>query len=407
MDELRLSTALDHLDPYAPLDDLEPLRDIVGSARVVAIGENSHYIREFALLRHRVLRFLVERCGFTVYAFESGFSEGFAVDAWMRGEGSPDDVGALAETSIPCGTARLSEVRDALRWLRYRGGRFAGIDVPEAAGSLLPSLRPLSAYLAEADPDALPLLDAALATAERIATTSMALAAPAWARLDAAEQDALTVALARLHHRFRAMRPSYVARGGRRAYDVARWRLQGACDTDYHVRAMAGSGLAGDGSAREAYMAGSVRWHLDHAEPSDRFVLAAHNAHIQKTPVHFEGRLAALPMGHHLDGMLGDGYVALGVTSGAGRTAALHNDESAPFGFRVDDTALAPPEDGSVEALLAGTGLSLNDLRRVPDVGPRPDRIRLDSGYIRTPVLEAFDAVFHVPESSVSEETGL
>jgi erythromycin esterase len=55
-----------HLDPQAPLDDLSPLRGIIGDARVVAIGEHSHFIDEFALLRRRILRFLVERCGFTV-----------------------------------------------------------------------------------------------------------------------------------------------------------------------------------------------------------------------------------------------------------------------------------------------------------------------------------------------------
>lgn len=75
---------LTHLAPEAPLDDLEPLRDIVGDARVVALGENSHFITEFSLLRRRILRFLAERCGFTVLAFEYGFSEGFLLDAWAQ-----------------------------------------------------------------------------------------------------------------------------------------------------------------------------------------------------------------------------------------------------------------------------------------------------------------------------------
>ncbi|MEV5428192.1 hypothetical protein [Streptomyces sp. NPDC052701] len=68
---------LTRLDPEAPLDDLEPLRGIIGDARVVAIGEHSHFIGEFALMRRRILRFLAERCGFTALAFEYGFSEGF------------------------------------------------------------------------------------------------------------------------------------------------------------------------------------------------------------------------------------------------------------------------------------------------------------------------------------------
>jgi erythromycin esterase len=67
----------DALDPQAPLDDLEPLRALIGDARVVAIGESAHYMREFYLLR-----FLAERCGFTVYALEAPFTAAHAIDAW-------------------------------------------------------------------------------------------------------------------------------------------------------------------------------------------------------------------------------------------------------------------------------------------------------------------------------------
>ncbi|MBV8932074.1 MAG: erythromycin esterase family protein, partial [Kutzneria sp.] len=64
------------LDPAAPLDDLAWLDEAVGDARVVAIGESAHYNHESYLLRHRLLRYLVERHGFTAYATESGFTEG-------------------------------------------------------------------------------------------------------------------------------------------------------------------------------------------------------------------------------------------------------------------------------------------------------------------------------------------
>ena len=51
--------AADSLNPRAPAGyDLESLREVIGTARVVAIGESAHYVREFYLLRHRLLRFL-------------------------------------------------------------------------------------------------------------------------------------------------------------------------------------------------------------------------------------------------------------------------------------------------------------------------------------------------------------
>ena len=48
------------LDPAdADVTDLAPLREIVGDARVVAIGESMHRVHEFCRLRDRMLRFLV------------------------------------------------------------------------------------------------------------------------------------------------------------------------------------------------------------------------------------------------------------------------------------------------------------------------------------------------------------
>ncbi|GAA3073782.1 erythromycin esterase family protein [Streptosporangium carneum] len=177
---------LTHLDPEAALDELEPLRELIGAARVVAIGENSHFIVEFSLMRQRILRFLAERCGFTVLAFEYGFSEGFPLDAWAQGEGLDDELQARLAAAIPVG------VDEPLRWMRRHNAsagvpvRFAGIDVPAAGGSLLPALTPVADYLCEVDPEALPMIQEAIRIAGSFAGASAASAAPAWTRLAAA-----------------------------------------------------------------------------------------------------------------------------------------------------------------------------------------------------------------------------
>ncbi|GAA4382133.1 erythromycin esterase family protein [Actinomadura verrucosospora] len=404
------AVALDHLAPEAPLDDLEPLRGIVGDARVVAIGENSHFITEFSHLRQRVLRFLAERCGFTVLAFEYGFSEGFPLDDWAQGKGTDDELSAHLAETIPVG------VEEPLRWMRRHNAtagapvRFAGIDVPAAGGSLLPALAPVADYLRRVDPEILPVVEEAVRIAESFAGPSAAAAAPAWTRLAAAEQDALSALLVRLLIRFRAVAPLYLSRGDRHEYDIALRRLEAACHADYGFRAMAGlyadSGLTADTSARDVYMAGSVQWHLKRFGPGTRIVLASHNAHIQKTPVSFDGHLTGLPMGQHLRDALGDDYVALALTSVAGHTADMRPDESARFGFAVDATPLQPPEPNSIEAAFAdaGLGLSIADLNRVRARGSGgPDRIRIQSAYLETPVLDAFDAVITTPTSTVAD----
>ncbi|MGW0550641.1 erythromycin esterase family protein [Streptomyces altiplanensis] len=260
------------------------------------------------------------------------------------------------------------------------------------------------------------MIQTAMRIAESFAGGSGADTAPAWARLPTAEQDALSAALTRLLIRFRSVEPLYVSRGGRSGYDIALRRLEGARHADYTFRALAdlfaGKGLTADTSARDAYMAESVLWHLERFEPGTRVVLAAHNAHIQKTPVSFDGRLTGFPMGQHLHRALGDDYVALGLTSTTGQTADMPRDENARFGFTVDTTALEPPEPGSIEAAFADAdlGLSVAGLHRAPreapssaDPAPGPDRIRIQGAYLHTPVLDAFDAILSTSVSTVAD----
>ena len=155
--------------------------------------------------------------------------------------------------------------------------RFVGINVPEAGGSLLPALTPLSDYLSLVDPDALPFLQAAIRIADGFAHRSMALSAPAWARLGIPEQDTLAAALTRLRIRFRGRtavrrrRPTRLRSGPLAARRGLSHRLLLPC----HGRHLRRSRPPADASAREIYMAGSIRWHLEHSDPGARVVLAA------------------------------------------------------------------------------------------------------------------------------------
>jgi erythromycin esterase len=134
-----------------PLHDLAALPEVLGQSTVVAIGENSHYIREFALLRSRLLRLLVTELGFEVIAFESGFPEGQLVDEWVRG--GPGEVEEVAREGFTFRFGDAPEMHDMLRWVRAHnaaGGRvrFAGLDVPGSGGSAEPALRRVREYLA-------------------------------------------------------------------------------------------------------------------------------------------------------------------------------------------------------------------------------------------------------------------
>lgn len=63
--------ALDGNDPELGTADLEPLRNLIGEARVVALGESYHTSGGLYLMKHRIFRYLVEEMGFRAFAIES------------------------------------------------------------------------------------------------------------------------------------------------------------------------------------------------------------------------------------------------------------------------------------------------------------------------------------------------
>ena len=73
------------LEMAGDLPDLVPLKSSIGSARVIAIGEPTHGAHELLAFRNRLIRFLVEQTGVTAVTLESGFTESWAVDSFVRG----------------------------------------------------------------------------------------------------------------------------------------------------------------------------------------------------------------------------------------------------------------------------------------------------------------------------------
>jgi erythromycin esterase len=60
---------------------------MIGSARIVALGEASHGTAECFLMKHRLLEYLVERKGFTVLAMEAAWPEAQEADRFLDNAG--------------------------------------------------------------------------------------------------------------------------------------------------------------------------------------------------------------------------------------------------------------------------------------------------------------------------------
>jgi len=100
-------------DPMLPYEDLEPLRQIIGRASVVALGESFHTSGGFYLMKHRVFRFLVEQMGFRAFAIESNWTMVEPAARYVQTcEGSPDEA-----INGHWGVFQSTELSDLARWM--------------------------------------------------------------------------------------------------------------------------------------------------------------------------------------------------------------------------------------------------------------------------------------------------
>lgn len=397
-----------HTDPH-DVSDLEPLRDIVGDARVVAIGESTHRVHELYQIRHRLTRFLVTELGFTAFVMESGFPEGLRVNDWVRG--GPGDLDELLHHGITYHMGKCAEMRDHLTWMRAREVRFYGMDIPDSSASARPAVEACLAFLADADPDYAAAVRASLLGLFDYLPTDrggLAWAAPAlhaYLALDARVRNELTARIGDLAERMQAQRVVYTARTNPARFAPAFRCAVTARHTDAFLQAMAAAKnrtYAG-ANLRDAAMAETVEWIL---EREDRVVVAAANGHVQRWPFTIPMLTNGMTtLGEHLAATLGERMVVIGSAVGGG-TFFLHRPiPGGPPGhtevFTEDLTTLDPH---SLDALLATAGIPhyLLDLRAVPATGPVADRFAAATstmtGMQPTPVnpVAAFDAVVYV-----------
>ncbi len=118
--------------------DMQPLKKIVGDARVVALGEATHGTREFFQLKHRMLEFLASEMGFSIFSIEANMPEAYRLNEYvLNGTGDP----AALLKGMYFWTWDTEEVLEMIHWMRQFNesgkGRvqFTGFDmqVPDVA----------------------------------------------------------------------------------------------------------------------------------------------------------------------------------------------------------------------------------------------------------------------------------
>ena len=318
-----------HLDlPHA---DIEFLREIVGDARIVSLGEGTHGTRDFFEMKARILRFLVEEMGFNAFAIEATWPESRRLDHYVRtGEGDP----AVLLSGLYFWTWNTESVLEMIEWMRGHneaGGDvgFHGFDM-QYPGMALHNVRE---YVREVEPKSAAAVTDQLDCLTRHANGPDGRSPRSYSIQVSSYHSACAAALDEVRDLLLANRERFAAVSGENAFEVALQSLRVAFQ--YHL-------ARAEGQNRDQFMAENTEWIARQIGPEARMVLWAHNNHVATRP-HRQGLF--------LRQTFGDDMVVVGFSHENGQFSGVDLRPGGRPGYGPHD--LEPPAAGSFERVFA------------------------------------------------------
>ncbi|OAS13289.1 erythromycin esterase family protein [Paenibacillus oryzisoli] len=145
---------LNTFDPKQPLNDLKPLKDMIGNANYVGLGEATHGSSEIFMMKHRLVKYLVTELGFTNFGIEEDWGNGLKLNAYIQtGIGDPKEFLKLLYPT--------DEIVAMVKWMREYNSdpvhkkkiHFVGLDLKMLDQSVFDKV---INYVKEHHPDLLP-----------------------------------------------------------------------------------------------------------------------------------------------------------------------------------------------------------------------------------------------------------
>jgi erythromycin esterase len=335
--------------------DLQPLKPVIGSARIVALGEATHGTREFFQLKHRLLEFLVTEMDFTTFAMEANWPESLAANDYvLHGRGDP----AKFLAGLHCWPWDTEEVLDLMLWMRQYNlasthetkVTFSGFDAQFTALAATT----IKGYLAQVD----------AAFAAEIAPRMMPFEKECRNYSTLSEADEIHSTARDLAERLRTEERSYVARSTAQEWRLACQHVRTLCQVSEQRRA--GDDEKSRYMIRDRAMAENVGWILENEGPRCKMVVWAHNGHVARDPTGiFGGEIVS--MGMHLARRFDPDLVVVGFAFGEGAFQAVVKEEGNRRPIRA--VAIGPAPDETLDAVLARTGIPvfMVDLRHADE----------------------------------------
>jgi erythromycin esterase len=366
-------------------DDLGFIADVIGSKRVVTVGESAHYLHEWNRWRARLFKYLAIERGFSTFVLESALVEGRLVHDYVAGADCDWDDVARAINNV---WGVWAEINDLVRWMREwnanpdrpRDLRFYGMDGTGNWGHARFAYRAVHDFARRADQ----VLADDIARDFEQAVEEVTFATRE--HVTAARFRDLIGAASLLISRIEQARIAYTAAT---SHDDVDWALRCAqimrdvfqalaqTDADFEI------GFRQYWNVRDVSMAESLRWIREREGADAGMVVGAHNTHLQNYPLREQ---QATTMGSYFLSRFGpEDVLQIGSASGQ----SLKGD---------------PPRPDSNQAAYdrIGPECFFLDLRAAPTAGPVADWLKVerpDRSNLRYQPVSAGDAwdclIFH------------
>lgn len=351
----RNAVAIRSIDPTLANDgfaDLEPLKTAIHNARVVVLGEESHGDGATFLAKARLVKFLHERMGFDVLAWEAGLFNAHEMDAAVRDRIVPLDD-AMGRGLFPV-WALSAQVRPVFEYARAVSGtprplEMAGFDHQFSGGGPSRWRNALVAFLDGADPS---LLSADLRTSLRddVRKVFAADSSPRDIRLVAEKWRALLGLFDAARPNLEKSHPAAEVLFMRRTVDAALLSLEGLA----RLREAAGQFRAADNNLRDQWMGETLAWLVNERYKGSRIIVWAASFHtlyepraIKLGPDASFGYEKVLTMGEVAKRSLRDAIYTIAFSAAEGTAARVTGGEP---------LKLEAPVDGSLEDLCLRVG---------------------------------------------------
>lgn len=254
------SIPFDSIEPGHSCADLQPLMDMIGEARIVALGQATYGTHEFFTMNHRLTECLVQEKGFNLVAIEANWPESYYINQYVT-LGRRNAFVTLS--GLNAWAWNTQELVDLIEWLHLQNENgdtvsFHGFDMRDAGLAM----DHVVGYLRTVDPGAV------AAAARAYDCFRPYNGDPKYLVLARTCRDEL----AQVYQQLVNHQSIYVNLTSQRAFVAA---LQNARVVQQAEETLASTDLSG--FKRNLFMAENIAWLLEQSEPESKLILWGHN----------------------------------------------------------------------------------------------------------------------------------